>query len=166
MIKSECFDLDEFAREAKLIARIVNRRMRRTKRFNSKGARDRQFLIKRDGDKCAYCLLQFNKTDYTVDHVFSEAFCRINDIPRALWDHLSNKVLACKSCNQLKSLHTPRIEEYYAWLDRLINTPFVNAAVIELAKQFIERRTFVLPFISESTNPMLDKFTLSLDSSY
>ena len=156
------------------IVRSFARRQKRSKRFNSKRARDRQFIIDRDGDGCYYCDIEFsNEVPPTIDHYFPEAFCRANGMPKALWDNVSNKVLACESCNQLKSCSIPKMEYYYAWLyDLILNhftnpNQFISLAVIELAKEFVTRRTFILPVMRDSaSHAMLDRETMALDNSF
>ena len=48
-------------------------------------------LLRRDGNECFYCGVQFKRKDLTVEHLLSGLFGGSN--------RLENKVLACQPCN-------------------------------------------------------------------
>jgi hypothetical protein len=159
----------EIEREVEyVIERTRNRHYRRAagnRRPNSKRARERASIAIRDGNKCFYCFREFNKElTQTIDHYFPEAFCKANGLPKMLWDNLSNKVLACESCNQFKACAVPRIEFYYEWLKRLIADSRANSEVIDHARAFIVKQTFISPVISDNTmHAMVDRDILAID---
>ena len=139
----------EYDREtAYVIERTRNRHYRRAagnRRPNSKRARERASLAERDGNKCFYCALDFTrKIKPTIDHVFPESFCKANGLPKILWDHISNKVLACEPCNQEKASTVPEIEGYYVWLADVIAN-CTNADIFEQACIYIQKRVFIVP---------------------
>jgi 5-methylcytosine-specific restriction endonuclease McrA len=153
-------EIDEYT-----VKRALNRHIRRSRgarRFSSKRARERANLAMRDGDRCFYCLRDFKLVPATIDHYFPEAFCRANGMPKVLWDNISNKVLACEDCNQLKSCAVPRIEYLTVWLNNIIDDVKANPEAIKYAKQFVLVPYFVMPNTAPE-NPLVDSEVLALD---
>ncbi len=153
-----------------IIERTRNRHYRRaagSRRPNSKRARERMALANRDGNKCFYCFRDFTrKLVPTIDHFFPEAFCKANGMPKILWDNISNKVLACESCNQFKACAVPKIELYYEWLASVISYG-TNRDVVEQAIIFIRKQTFISPIISDNTmHEMVDKDIIAMDRQF
>jgi hypothetical protein len=160
------------------IERLVNRHQRRaagSRRFNSKRARERQNLIKNAhpflkdyGNRCFYCEKPFtDEVLPTIDHYFPEAFCKWNDIPKEVWDHISNKRLSCEACNQLKACYIPKLDEYYKWLKELAQNVRASECTREHAIRLSTKRSFTIPFSRTSgMSPMVDKLTLALDNKY
>lgn len=65
-------------------------------------------LVELHGDMCYYCQNEFVDTENakrsrTVDHYHSQDFCKKNDYTFEQIHGISNLVLACKSCNAIKS---------------------------------------------------------------
>lgn len=135
--------------EAFVIERARNRHYRRAaggRKPNSKGSRERANLAARDGNRCFYCSRKFHKNlRPTIDHVFPQSFCKANGLPKILWDHISNKVLACAPCNQDKASTVPDIDpDYYVWLANVIAT-CPNEDIFDAACTFICKRVFIVP---------------------
>lgn len=62
----------------------------------------RKMLIKRDGDKCAYCESDFSVRERTIDHIYPQSKGYADGWTyEQVWD-LSNLCLACKPCNAKK----------------------------------------------------------------
>ncbi len=134
---------------AYVIERTRNRHYRRAagnRGPNSKSARERVALAERDGNNCFYCGLEFKRRiKPTIDHVFPQSFCKANGLPKILWDHISNKVLACEPCNQDKASTVPEIDPgYYVWLANVIAT-CTNEAIFDAACDYICKRVFIVP---------------------
>ncbi len=148
------------------IQRIIRKKSGEKRTFESKSRRERASLVRRDGSKCYYCETKFTKNDPpTVDHYFPAAFCKANRLPKVLWDNISNKVLACRSCNQLKAHSIPKMSHYYAWLNRILSMPYPNPRVLLAARVAMNKATFYRPFLgTQYVDSMVDREVIEFDS--